>query len=121
VIVVFDLGIIVQVAAILLALWSIKSVGDNNWSVYPTPNDNSTISSKGPYLFVRHPMYTSLLVFFIPMVIRATDWFSWTIYGILTITLVCKIVYEEKLLVKKHPDYQDYKNLTKKRLLPYIY
>ena len=116
-----DVVMLVQVAAIILGIWAVKSVGENNWSVYPTPNEHSTISNNGAYKYVRHPMYTALVFFFLPVALRANGLFSWTIYGVLVFTLILKIVFEERQLITKHPNYADFKKKTKKRLIPFVW
>ena len=116
-----DWFFILQLAGAGLGIWAVRSVGDNNWSVYPTPNEDSSISANGAYKYVRHPMYTALLLFFLPVALRADGWFSWIIYGILVFTLIVKIVFEEKQLIKKHAEYADFKKVIKKRLIPYIW
>ena len=107
--------------AIAFGIWAIKSVGEANWSVYPTPNKGSIISEREAYKIVRHPMYTALVLFFLPVALRANGFYSWTIYGVLVITLILKIIYEEKQLLVKHTEYADFKKITKKRLIPYIW
>jgi protein-S-isoprenylcysteine O-methyltransferase Ste14 len=117
----FDVLILLQLVAIVLSLWAIRSVGDNNWSVYPVPNKGSAISSLGAYLYVRHPMYTALLLFFMAVAIRANGPFSWAIYGILWIMLLTKVLVEEHKITQKHPEYTQYKRVTKKRLIPFVW
>ena len=116
-----DVLLLVQIAAISLGIWAIRSVGQNNWSVYPIPNPESSITREGPYKAIRHPMYTAILFFFLPMMIRANNWLSWTIYGLLFLTLVIKINYEEKQMLSKHPEYAEFKQLTKKKLIPLLW
>lgn len=116
-----DVVLLIQVAASLLGLWAVRSVGENNWSVYPIPNQSSSISALGAYKLVRHPMYTALIFFFLPAALRANGTFSWIVYGVLVSTLVFKIIFEEKQLLKKHPEYADFRKATKKRLIPYIW
>ena len=96
-------------------------LAQNNWSVYPIPNQSSSISALGAYKLVRHPMYTALIFFFLPVALRANGTFSWIVYGVLVSTLVFKIIFEEKQLLKKHPEYADFRKATKKRLIPYIW
>ncbi len=120
-IVVLDIGLIFQALFLAFGVWAIKSVGEQNWSVYPLPNSNSSVSNSGPYNYVRHPMYTTLIFFFLPMVIRENNWYSWLFYGILGLTLILKISFEEKQLIAKHPEYQDFKLATKYRLIPFVW
>ncbi len=120
-VVVFDLGLILQVAAVAFGIWAVQSVGQNNWSVYPIPNDESSISAKGAYKYVRHPMYTSIIFFFLPMQLRANDWFNWVIYSVLVLTLIFKIKFEEKQIEEKHPEYEQFRKVTEKRLIPFLW
>ena len=117
----FDILFVVQVLALILGIWAIRSVGENNWSVYPVPNEGSTISTLGAYRYVRHPMYLALLLFFTVVAFRANGPFSWTVYGVLWITLVTKILVEEHKIVQKHAEYTPYKRVTKKRLIPFVW
>jgi protein-S-isoprenylcysteine O-methyltransferase Ste14 len=116
-----DWYFILQVAGVALGIWAVRSVGENNWSVYPIPNEASSISVKGAYKIVRHPMYTALVLFFLAIALRTDGWFSWIIYGVLVLTLIVKILFEERQMLKKHPDYADFKKVTKKRLIPFIW
>jgi protein-S-isoprenylcysteine O-methyltransferase Ste14 len=116
-----DVGLLVQIAAIAFGIWAVLSVGQNNWSVYPVPNESSSISAKGAYQFVRHPMYTSILFFFLPQEIRVNFWGNWVVYAILVITLVLKIRFEEKQILMKHPEYEVFKKQTTKHLVPWVW
>ena len=117
----FDWYVMLQLVVVALGIWAVRSVGENNWSVYPTPNEVSSISTTGAYKYVRHPMYTALILFFLPVVLRADGFFSWTIYGILILTLIVKIIFEERQLIKKHTEYTHFKKVTKKRLIPFVW
>ena len=110
-----------QVASVALGIWAVKSVGENNWSVYPIPNQESSISALGAYQLVRHPMYTALVLFFLAVALRTDGWFSWLTYGVLVVTLILKILFEEKQMLLKHPEYGNFKKVTKKRLIPFIW
>jgi protein-S-isoprenylcysteine O-methyltransferase Ste14 len=117
----FDWYFILQLAGVALGIWAVRSVGENNWSVYPTPNKGSSITDSRAYKMVRHPMYTALILFFLPVALRADGWFSWILYGALVFTLVIKILFEESQMVLKHPEYSEFKKETKKRLIPYLW
>lgn len=93
-----------QLLGVALGIWAVRSLGENNWSVYPTPNEGSSISATGAYKYVRHPMYTALILFFLPVALRADGWFSWILYGVLVFTLFVKILFEERQLIKKHAE-----------------
>jgi len=116
-----DWYILLQVAGVALGIWAIRSIGENNWSVYPIPNIESTVTSNGPFAYIRHPMYAALLLFMGGITLRSYGWFTWMMFTLLFILLILKIVYEEKQLIKKHPEYVDFKQVTKKRLIPFVW
>lgn len=115
-----DWGLIAQLIALFIGIWAIQSVGQNNWSVYPVPNENSSISTRGIYKFVRHPMYLGVLLFCWPIALRDLETWSLMVALTLNITLIFKIVYEEHLLQHKHPSYNKTFASTK-RLIPFIW
>ncbi len=116
-----DVVLLFQVLGLYLGFWSIKAIKMNNWSVYYSPNPDSTIESSGPYAIIRHPMYSALLLFFIPIALRSSTLFSYITLAILTLTLIVKIVYEESALKSKHPEYAEFMKKTKKRLIPFVW
>jgi protein-S-isoprenylcysteine O-methyltransferase Ste14 len=117
---VWDWGLLLQVLAVFIGIWAIKSVGKNNWSVYPVPNDESSIASGGIYKFIRHPMYLAVLLFCWPIALRSLEVWALITALVLTGTLVLKIFYEERLLEEKHTEYKSLFSKTK-RLIPFVW
>lgn len=115
-----DWGLVAQMLALFIGFWAIKSVGQNNWSVYPVPNESSTISTKGIYIYVRHPMYLGVLLFCWPIALRGLETWALVVATTLNLTLIFKIFYEERLLQQKHPEYHSTFSKTK-RLIPFVW
>lgn len=91
-----------------------------NLHIMPHPVKNAQIVLHGPYRYIRHPMYSSVLL--TTLVLIAGD-FSATklvIWLILAVDLIVKLEYEEKLLVLRFPSYETYRQHTK-RLIPFLY
>ena len=55
------LGAALTVAGCLLAIWARVVLG-GNWSMNVTLKQQHTLMTRGPYAFVRHPIYTGLLL-----------------------------------------------------------
>lgn len=55
-------GIALVAAGALLGLWAIGVNRPGNFNVRPVPRPGATLVTTGPYRFVRHPMYSSLLL-----------------------------------------------------------
>jgi protein-S-isoprenylcysteine O-methyltransferase Ste14 len=109
----------VQTLAILIGLWALFTLKIGHFNIIPDPQPDTRIVTHGPYRFIRHPMYLSLLLFFLPMVMLNLSWLSAGLYAALFMTLLLKLTYEEDLLVQQHPEYSHYQLISKK-LLPWL-
>lgn len=106
-------------AGLFLGVWSVWTMKHATLTIFPEPNFNIIIQH-GPYKIIRHPMYTSLFLIVIPLVIFN---FSFLRLGILmgfTLNQILKIMYEEKLILQKVPGYAAYKSVTW-RIIPFLY
>ncbi len=75
----------------------------------------------GPYHYVRHPMYTGIL-----LLVIGTSLLLGSAYGVLwaaaiMILLLRRAAMEERLLARELSDYAAYEQHVKYRLLPYIW
>ena len=103
----------------LFALWAMY-VHRFRFNALPELRDDSSLKTSGPYRLVRHPMYTSLIFITLIWLINEFSIFRLAIWIILLITIHLKSEYEEQLLIKKFPEYPQYKTRTKK-FIPFIY
>jgi protein-S-isoprenylcysteine O-methyltransferase Ste14 len=91
-----------------------------NFNIAPDFKPGAIFINKGPYKFIRHPMYTTVLLSILCLVINYFSVLRLSIFIFLSITLIMKITFEEKILSDKFDSYREYKIKTKK-LIPYIY
>lgn len=79
------------------------------------------VISTGPYALVRHPMYIGALVMLLGVPLALGSW--WGLFAIIPITLVIvlRLLDEENFLVKTLPDYSEYRNKVRYRLVPFIW
>jgi len=91
-----------------------------NFNIAPDFKPGAIFVNKGPYKFIRHPMYTTVLLSILCLVINYFSVLRLSIFIFLSITLIMKITFEEKILSDKFDSYREYKIKTKK-LIPYIY
>jgi len=111
--------ITVQVAAVVLNVWARTSFQSGTFRVTAAPSAASLIT-RGPYRFIRHPMYSAALVFIWAGVASHLSILTLAI-GI-TVTGVCigRVIVEERLLRAKYPEYLDYSRTTK-ALIPFVF
>lgn len=110
----------IGVAGSLLGLWAIIVMELGRFNITPDVHPNSRMTSRGPYKFIRHPMYTTALLITLAWILNYPTIFRLSIWIVLIFDLIIKLKYEEKLLVNRYKEYRDYQHRTKK-LIPFIY
>ncbi|HAQ64780.1 MAG TPA: isoprenylcysteine carboxyl methyltransferase [Bacteroidales bacterium] len=96
----------------ILACWAIIAMRRSRINIMPDLLPGALLITTGPYRLIRHPMYTSLLILFIPLV--ATQYSHQRLSALLglLIVLVIKIIKEEKQLKATFQDYSAYRVRT---------
>ena len=104
----------------VIALWAFLAMGLGNIRAFPEIPQHGWLVVHGPYRWVRHPMYTSLLVFTLAWMIDQPLPFRVALWVGLVVTLWIKLRYEEQLLLARFPLYDEYRKRTK-RLIPFLF
>ena len=112
--------LILLALAASLGLYSIYNLGFDNLSTFPEPKKGARHVQEGAYKFIRHPMYTSLIIFGLIFVLSNPGFLNTIIYLILIYVLDTKASYEEGFLAKIYPTYKTYAENTKK-FIPFVY
>ena len=106
-------------SGIAIGLWAVFSMGKGNLNVSPAVRKGASLVERGPYQYVRHPMYSGLLLFMLSYVIADVTALSVQIWFGLLFILIVKSLYEESLLTQRFPSYVEYKQRTW-RFVPYV-
>ena len=69
-----------------------------NFSVYPEPKRNTELVTSGPYRFVRHPMYSSLVVMMIGIALYNLHLINFVGLPLVALAVFGKALIEERLL-----------------------
>lgn len=104
---------------LILGIWAVYTM-NFSFNIAPDISSNSKLIVKGPYKFIRHPMYTSVLGISFYLIMNDINYFRIIIFTILLINFIFKLDYEEKIITSKFPEYSEYKKTTKK-LIPFLY
>lgn len=112
--------LILQVSGLILGVWSVVEMSRSKLNISPVPRSGAIFIHRGPYKLIRHPMYLSLLLVLIPMMIFNNSVVGWIVFIIFIINLILKLSYEEQLLVNTFEKYKDYQKHSW-RLIPWIY
>ncbi len=112
--------IALQAAGVLLGSWAILVMSRSRLNITPVPLKGAVLVTSGPYRLIRHPMYTSLILMFTPVVIAHPQPANIAVLALLLINLVFKLRYEEKLLRARFDGYKALERSTW-RLIPWVY
>jgi len=114
------LWLLVEVFALVFAVWALLAVRIGNINITPDVRHNSQLVRSGPYRWLRHPIYAALLLGALALVVDTPTWWRAAIWIVLLGDLLIKLHYEERMLADHFPDYAAYMQASK-RLIPGIY
>lgn len=78
----------------------------------PLPNARARLRTGGAYRFVRHPIYTGLLLFTLAQVVPSRDWWCAGAGVALVVLISAKATWEETRLRRRFDGYADYARRT---------
>lgn len=110
--------IVVQILAVSLSVWARRSFPAGAFRIDAIPIGD-TIIRRGPYHLIRHPMYSAVLVFIWVAVLSHLSVWTVVLGGGVTAVVGLRIMYEERFLRERYPDYPAYVQNTK-MVVPYL-
>ena len=114
------LALLLGAAGIAAGIWTLWHNRPGNFSVYPEPMDDCRLITSGPYRYVRHPMYLSLLLMMAGIALYNDHWLNALGFVLVLLAVLGKMDAEERYLGSAFEEYASYSADTK-RLLPFIY
>ena len=114
------LGFFSFLAGLGMIAWSASELGDS-LSPLPKPRENAELVTDGPYKYVRHPMYSALLLSSFGLGIATSNATRVVLSVAMLLLLDRKATKEEDFLVERFGDaYAAYQGSVKK-LIPWLY
>jgi protein-S-isoprenylcysteine O-methyltransferase Ste14 len=108
-----ELGLALAISGVILACWSRQVLG-RNWSSVVQLKQGHDLIDSGPYRYVRHPIYTGLLLAFIGTALKVGDWRGLIAVAIVLASFWRKLKVEERWLAEQFgPAYAAYSQRTK--------
>jgi protein-S-isoprenylcysteine O-methyltransferase Ste14 len=79
------------------------------------------VISTGPYVYVRHPMYTGVIFYFCGMALLLGSWWATAIAAVIGILFGVRALWEEKTLEHELEGYAAYADRVRYRLIPWLW
>ncbi len=113
------LGVALCIAGLMFAVWARLHLG-RNWGTPMSLREGHELVTTGPYRFVRHPIYTGILLALLGSGLAAgVVWFMFFVVG--CPFFVFSAWQEERLMVQQFPGaYPEYRKRTS-ALIPHVW
>lgn len=118
---VFWTGIILQIPAAALSLHALTVNTFLESTARIQTERKQTVCKSGPYHFVRHPTYSSILIWCISVSMIFGTLFVIVISAVIMIIIIIRTYLEDKMLKQLLAGYEEYAGEVKYRLVPFIW
>ena len=106
--------------AVALGLWTLFHNRPGNFNIRPEPKASGRLVTRGPYRYLRNPMYSALLLFAAAELIAYRDPWKIACWFALALVLVAKAMLEERGLRALFPGYAAYAKRVR-RFIPGVF
>ena len=111
---------LVVLIGLIIAVWARATLG-RNWSGHITFKKGHRLIKHGPYSFVRHPIYTGMIIMLIGTALYIGQVYAFVLLAAMFVGFIGKYRLEEELMLKHFSkEYKAYKKRVK-AIVPYIF
>jgi protein-S-isoprenylcysteine O-methyltransferase Ste14 len=104
------LGFVAAALGLGLGVWAAWAMGPS-LSAFPRPPRHAELVDRGPYSYLRHPIYVAGVLFFAGLSLVFSVW-GLALTAVLGAFWIAKARLEERHLVARFPEYADYRRRT---------
>ena len=113
------LGTVLLAAGLGFSVWARRHLG-RNWSAHVAVKEGHALVRTGPYRYLRHPIYTGILLAFLGMVVAIGEWRGLVALAFALLAFAVKSGQEERRMREVFPEYEQYRRETA-ALVPFVY
>lgn len=113
------IGIALLVAGIAFSVWARRHLA-GFWSSVVTLKQNHRLIRSGPYRYVRHPIYTGILLSLLGTAIAIGEWHGFISVAVIAAGFSRKIAVEERFLREAFPAEYDLYRADVPALIPFL-
>ena len=114
-------GLLVCVLSYALLTWAMASNAYFSQIVRIQLNRGHQVVTNGPYRAVRHPAYSSMILFEMGMAVLLASWWAIITSGVCVCLIILRTALEDHTLQTELPGYAAYARQVRYRLLPGIW
>ncbi len=113
------IGLVAGICGATVSVWSLLQHG---WKVspFPRPVEDAHLVDSGPYRFVRHPMYTGIVMFTLGVGLAYANPVALLSSVTFLVFFMAKTGREEEMLVEKIDGYRLYRTDVPWRIIPFV-
>lgn len=112
--------IVLLVLGLVIGISGYLNIGFSSYSPLPKLRKYNILSKRGVYKYVRHPIYTGLMLVGLAFLLSRFTLLPTVFYFLLVWVTNSKADLEEKLITEKHPKYRKYKRQVRK-YIPFVF
>lgn len=113
------LAAVLCLAGLAFSIWARLTLG-RNWSGTVTLKEGHELILRGPYRFVRHPIYTGLFAMILATAIAFGHLVAFVGVLLAFVSFWIKLGYEEKVMLSQFPDQYTAYQKRVKRIIPFF-
>jgi len=115
------LGFIGYIPATSFAFWAMRENAYASDVVRIQEDRGHTVCTTGPYRYVRHPMYTGVILFVLCFPLSLGSLYSFIPASLIIVLFIIRTSLEDKTLLEELPGYKEYAQNVRYRLLPKVW
>lgn len=96
-------GLLMVLVGLAFAVWARRTLG-RNWSGTVTVKQDHELIRTGPYRYVRHPIYSGILLAVLGTAVAFGEWRGLLAFILLTASLLLKVRMEERFMSESFPN-----------------
>ncbi len=108
------LGLLILISGLIFGFFSVKFLGKNkdDFWISKKKEKKRILITNGPYSKIRHPIYTSMILYYFGLILVFFHLVTILFYIVLLIVIIYTAISEEKFLNGKFPKYSAYMKKT---------